>query len=109
METAFQTSGSIFGTEVTLIGTYWSTKRPDGSVYGECPWQGALMAADGVGPWGGAGAGALTGEGMGVGFTGALYFQTNSPYLSELNQMAVVYEFDIDSEGNASGGYCQWR
>ena len=109
METTFQTTGTILGVEVTLIGTYSSTIRPNGSVYGECPWAGVLMAADGAGTWGGAGAGQLSGEGMGVGFRGAVYFQSSPESLKSLDQMAVVYEFDIEGEGNALGSFWEWK
>ncbi len=42
METSFEIRGAILGVEAAMLGTYWSTVRPDGSLYGECPMQGIL-------------------------------------------------------------------
>ena len=48
VETSFEIGGTLLETEATLMGTYWSVVRADGSLYGECPWQGVLMTQDGV-------------------------------------------------------------
>ena len=41
METSFEANGRLLGVEEHETGTYWSTVRPDGSLYGEG--QGILM------------------------------------------------------------------
>ena len=52
VETSFEISGTVLGVETTMMGTYWSTVRPDGRLYGECPMQGILLTRDGdVGTW----------------------------------------------------------
>ncbi len=58
METSFEIRGAILGVEAAMLGTYWSTVRPDGSLYGECPMQGILRPSDSLrknghalGPW----------------------------------------------------------
>ena len=38
VETSFEVSGNILESGVTMMGTYWSTVRADGTLYGECPW-----------------------------------------------------------------------
>jgi len=77
VETSFEISGTMLGIEATMMGTYWSTVRPDGTLYGECPMQGILMTRDGeVGTWTAAGVGRFTGQGTAVSYRGAIYFQT---------------------------------
>ena len=62
METSLEIRGTILGVEAAMLGTYWSTVRPDGSLYGECPMQGILTTAGGeVGTWTAAGVGRFTG------------------------------------------------
>ncbi len=60
VKVSFQGSGSIRGVEVTNLGTYWYSVRPDGPLYGP-----------------GQGVGKFTERG-GVSWRGALYFQTAS-------------------------------
>ena len=61
VETSFEISGTVLETETTMMGTYWSTVRADGTLYGECPLQGVIMTQDGeMGTWGGAGVGRFT-------------------------------------------------
>ena len=66
-EVSFETNGTILGMSATLMGTYSSVVRPDGTLYGECPDQGALMTQDGeMATWTGTGAGRFTGHGSAV-------------------------------------------
>lgn len=109
-ETSFQISGSVLGVEATIMGTYLSVVRPDGTVYGECPWQGTIMTRDGeMGTWSAAGVGRFTGEGAGVSLRGAVYFQIASQKLARLNEIALPYEWDIDAEGNAKCDLWEWK
>src|SRR5881397_3053869 len=50
METSFQASGSILGTNVKETGTYCTMVRPDGTLYGEG--QGVMILKDGKWPRG---------------------------------------------------------
>jgi hypothetical protein len=110
VETSFELSGTILGTEATEMGTYWSTLRSDGTLYGECPWQGLIMTKDGeAGTWGGAGAGRFTGQGTAVSFRGAVYYQIGSQKLARLNQVAVLYEWDVDQDGNGHVTLWEWK
>jgi hypothetical protein len=108
-ETSFEVSGSVSGIPSTVMGTYWSVVRPDGTLYGECPAQGVIMAPDGAGSWSGAGVGRFTGEGTAVSFRGALYFQTTSMKLSRLNSIAAPYEWEVDAKGNAHVVLWEWK
>ena len=109
-ETSFEVNGIVLGVEVTVMGTYWSVIRQNGTIYGECPWQGFIMTKDGdVGTWGGAGVGRFTGEGTAVSFRGAIYFQIASQKLARLNNISVPYEFDVDAQGNALNRIWEWK
>jgi hypothetical protein len=108
-ETSFEISGTILGVEATMMGTYWSIVRGDGTLYGECPWQGIIMIKEGdMGTWSGAGVGRFTGEGAAVSFRGALYFQIASQKLTRLNSIAVPYEWDVDALGTARIHLWEW-
>lgn len=110
VETSFEVSGTLFGVEATVMGTYWSTVRPDGTLYGECPWQGIIMTKDGdTGSWAGATVGRFKGQGVAVSSRGAIYFQIASRKLARLNGVAVPYEWDIDAQGNVQCHLWEWK
>ena len=110
VETSFEIRGTMLGVDATMMGTYWSTVRPDGILYGECPMQGTIMTSDGaVGTWSGAGVGQFTGQGSAVRFRGAIYFHTAPAPLVRLTQVAVLYEWEIDAQGNAQTPFWEWR
>ncbi len=110
VETTFQISGMILETETTMMGTYWSVVRPDGTLYGECPWQGVIMTKDGeMGTWAGAGVGRFTGQGAAVSFRGAVYYQIASQKLARLNSIAVLYEWEVDESGNGYATLYEWK
>jgi hypothetical protein len=93
-----------------MMGTYWSIVRPDGTLYGECPQQGIIMTQDGdMGTWSGTGVGRFTGRGSAASFRGTVYFQTTSPKLTRLNGMAVLYEWEVDEQGNAQTPFWEWK
>ena len=109
-ETSFEISGSLYGVPVTMMGTYWSTVRADGSLYGECPQQGIILTQDGeVGTWTAAGVGKFTGQGSAVSFRGAIYFQTVPQQLARLRHVAVLYEWEVDAAGNAHTPFWEWK
>ena len=110
VETSFEASGEFAGVGTTWMGTYWARIRPDGSLYGECPLQGVVMTDDGgAGTWTAAGVGWFTGEGSAVSFRGAVYLVTAPEKLAHLTRSALVYEWDIDAEGNAKGTFWEWK
>jgi hypothetical protein len=110
MEVSFELSGTLLGKKVTMLGTYWSQVRPDGSLYGECPRQGVLMTPAGeMGTWTGAGVGQFTGKGSAVSYRGAVYFTVGGKSLARLGKMAVVYEWEIDEQGNGEARFTEWK
>jgi hypothetical protein len=107
METSFQATGSVLGTNVNDTGTYWTVVRPDGTQYGEG--QGVMMTNDGkVATWTGHGVGVRNKDGSAT-YRGALYFQTMPPKWSRLNKVAVLFEYAVDAEGNSHSDYWEWK
>jgi hypothetical protein len=107
METSFQSSGSLLGVADTETGTYVAVVRPDGSLFGEG--QGITMSRDGdVLSWVGQGVGTFQKDGA-VSYRGAVYCQTTSPKWAALNSLAVLFEFEVDSEGNTRSEFFEWK
>ncbi len=83
METSFQATGSVLGTNIKDTGTYWTIFRPDGTQYGEG--QGIMITKDGkTATWTGHGVGTMNKDGTAT-YRGAIYFQTmpqNGPALT---------------------------
>jgi hypothetical protein len=107
VEVAFETTGKLLGIEMMEIGTYWSESRPDGSLYGEG--HGVVIGADGnSATWKGQGVGKLVGGGA-VSYRGAVYFSTASPKLARLNDVAALFEFEVDADGNTHSKLWEWK
>ena len=71
VEVSFEERGTLLGVEGFGIGTYTSTSRPDGTMYGEG--QGVFMTMDGEGAtWKGSGVGKFVGGGA-VSYRGAIF------------------------------------
>ena len=107
VETSFQATGTIYGVIHTTIATYRATMRPDGNLYGEG--QGVLMAPNGESAtWKGSGLGKF-GPGGTLSYRGAIYYQTASPVWQRLNQVAAVFEYEVDADGNTVGRIWEWK
>jgi hypothetical protein len=106
IEVSFQQQGKILGQNCNDIGTYWSVVKPDGSLYGEG--QGILTTDQGdTATWVGQAAGRR--RGAAVSWRGAVYYQSSSRNLSRLNGAAVVFEYDVDAEGNSQSKGWEWK
>ena len=101
-------SGTLAGTDVTSFATYSAAMRDDGSFYGECPNSGVVLAADGVATFRATGIGSPTADG-GFSFRRVVYFDSAAPSLSSLNGVAVVYDWEVDASGSASGDLWVWK
>jgi hypothetical protein len=80
----------------------------DGSLYGECPNSGLLMASDGVATFRASGVGHFTETG-GASFRGAVYFQASAPSLSDLNGKAFVFHWEVDAAGGTVWDVWEWE
>ena len=106
---AISGSGTLVGADIfQIMATYSAEMRVDGSIYGECPNAGVVIAADGVATFRATGIGSFTEEG-GTTFKGMVYFETSAPSLASLNGAAVVYDWDVDAAGNAAWELWQWK
>ena len=107
VEVAFEEGCKILGVEAMEIGTYSSTIRSDGTIYGEG--EGIVMTTQGDQlTWKGAGAGTLKARGA-VSYRGAIYYHTASPKFSRLNTVAGVFEFESDENGNTQSKIWEWK
>ena len=107
VEVTFEGGGKLLGAEGMEIGTYTSTIRADGTIYGEGA--GVVMTAQGEQvTWKGAGVGTFKERGA-VSYRGAIYYHTASPKMSRLNSVGAVFEFDSDEHGNTQSKVWEWK
>jgi hypothetical protein len=107
MESSFGATGLLLDAKVKETGTYWTVVRPDGTLYGEG--QGVMILKDGkMATWTGHGVGVTKKDG-GSSYRGTIYFQTMPPKWSRLNKVGVLFEYEIDGEGNTRSEYWEWK
>lgn len=107
METSFQSNTSLLGVDALETGTYTAGMRQDGHLYGEG--QGIVMAKDGnTATWVGQGVGTIKPGGV-VTYRGSIYYQATSAAWARLNGIAVVFEYEIDLEGNTKSEMWEWK
>jgi hypothetical protein len=108
-ETSTEVSGTICGTAARIMGTYWAMVMADGSLYGEIPWQGVTMTQGGdTGIYTGAGVGKFKEQGA-VSFRGAIYHEGATGTLAPLNGLTLVFEWEVDGNGNAQFDLWEWK
>ena len=106
-EVSFEDSGKMFDVPVSGLGTYTSTVRPDGSLFGHG--QGMNMTEDGEAvTWTGTGLGHF-GPGGSVSYRGMLFFRTTSKKLARLNNACAAFEYDVDPKGNSVSKLWEWK
>jgi len=107
VEVSFQSAGKLLGIDFQNMGTYTASFRADGSLYGEG--QGIVTGKNGeTATWKGQGVGRLLGGGA-VSYRGALYYETQSEKWKRLNTIALVFEYDVDTDGNTRTKSWEWR
>lgn len=108
MEVSFQGSGQLVGVETTNMGTYISTLMPSGVFNGVG--QGLVMTKDGETlTWTGTGVGKPTGKGMAARWRGSIYFQASSTRFAKLNEIAILFEYEVDENGNTTDKLWEWK
>jgi hypothetical protein len=107
VETSFLADERILGVDAKTMGTYTATLRPDGRLAGQG--QGVVMGSGGeMATWSGNGLGAFTG-GSNISWRGIIYYQSSSPAWESLNGVAVVFEYDVDSEWHTKSAAWEWK
>jgi hypothetical protein len=107
VEVSFEDSGKAFGAQTTGFGTYTSTIRADGSIFGEG--QGIMSTQDGEGiAWKGTGIGKFGPNGS-VSYRGMLFFHTPSQKLSHANNVCGAFEYEVDPKGNTTSKVWAWK
>lgn len=106
-EVSFEDTGQILGIPTTGMGSYTSTVRPDGSLFGQG--QGLNMTQDGeTVTWTGTGIGKF-GPGGSVSYRGMLFFQTASQKLARVNNACGAFEYEVDASGNTISKIWEWK
>ena len=107
MESTFQANGTMLGAKVKETGTYSTVFRADGTQYGQG--EGVMMLKDGkIATWTAHGVGTANKDGT-ASYRGSIYYQTMPPKWSRLNKVAVLFEYEIDAEGNTHSQYWEWK
>ena len=106
-EVSFEDTGQMLGIPTTGMGTYTSTIRPDGSVFGHG--QGLSMTHDGEAiTWNATGVGKF-GPGGSVSYRGMLFFQTASQKLARINNVCGAFEYEVDASGDTISKIWEWK
>jgi hypothetical protein len=106
-EVSFEDKGHMIGIPTTGMGTYTSTVRPDGSIFGHG--QGLSMTQDGEAfTWTGTGVGHFGPNGS-VSYRGMLFFRTTSEKLTKLNNACGAFEYEVDPTGNTTSKIWEWK
>jgi hypothetical protein len=107
LEISFQAQGTLLGVGGQDLGTYVSVMRPDGTVYGEG--QGVLMGQNGeMASWVGQGVGTFKKDGS-VSYRGAVYYSTSTQAWLRLNNVAAIFEYEVDAQGNTKSDLFEWK
>ena len=107
VEVSFEDTGNLLGVPTSGFGTYESSVRPDGTIFGHG--QGASMTQDGdMIAWRGSAVGKF-GAGGSVSYRGMLFFQTQSPKFARLNSVGGAFEFEADAAGNTHSKMWEWK
>ena len=107
IEVSVQLSGKILGTNASNMVTYRTYFPSPKVIRGEG--DGIIKTEDGdMATYKGSGVAKHTGSGT-ANFRGAIFCQSTSEKLKQLNSIATVFEYDVDENGNASGKFWEWK
>lgn len=106
-EVSFEDSGHVLGVATKGMGSYTSTVREDGSIFGHG--QGMSMTDDGEAvTWTGTGLGRF-GPGGSLSYRGMLFFRTKSKKLERINNTCGAFEYEVDAAGNTHSKCWEWK
>ena len=107
IEVSFQAHGRLLDCDVNDVGTYVSTTRADGSLFGEG--QGVEMGSDGsMARWVGQGSGRFTGPGR-ASWRGSVHYSDGTGALAGLNGLCCVFEYEVDESGKTEARLFEWK
>ncbi len=107
VEVSFEEATKLLGVEGMNIGTYTSSNKPDGSLYGEGEGVFATMDGEFV-TWHGMGVGRFQAGGA-VSYRGSLSYRTTSAKLARINAVAGVFEFEVAADGSTKSKAWEWK
>ena len=108
VETSVHMTGKFLGIDATNIVTYWTVMRSMGPLYGEA--NGIIMTKDGdVLTYIAHGVGKFTGYGSAASFRGDNYIQVPSEKFTRLNSVAIIFEYEVDDDGNTQAKLWEWK
>jgi len=108
IEVTLQGTGRVLGIDIGDVTTFWSERRPNGTVYGEG--YSIQMGADGgAAEWKGSGIGRSTGNGAWRYAYGGAYKNATSPKWTQLLAVFTVGEYESDENGNYQWKIWEWK
>ncbi len=107
IEVSFEEASKLLGVECMNLGTYTSSSKPDGSLYGQGEGVIATMEGEFV-TWHGMGVGRLQAGGA-VSYRGFLSYTTTSAKLARINAVGGVFEFEVAQDGSTKSTVWEWK
>jgi hypothetical protein len=107
VEVSFEESTKLLGVEGMNIGTYSSSNKPDGTIYGQG--EGVFASMDGeFVTWHAIGIGHFSAGGA-VSYKGAISFRTTAAKLARINGIAGALEFEVTPDGSTTSKICELK
>jgi hypothetical protein len=110
IEVSLQGKGTLLGSEIEDVTTFWSVMRPSGTAYGEG--NSIQMSNEGMAEWHGSGVGKPTGGGGGgwkYAYGGAYRIATPEKWQMRLLNVFTTGEYEDDANGNYHWKLWEWR
>jgi hypothetical protein len=98
IEVSLQGKGTLLGSEMEDVTTFWSVMRPNGTAYGQG--NSIQMSAEGMAEWHGSGLGRPTGSSGWKYAYGGVYTIATSEKSQRLLSVYTAGEYEDDANGN---------
>jgi hypothetical protein len=106
-ERTIEMKGKILGTEVSFIATTSAVERHQGGMF--MKGHGVVMTRNGEKAEAQGSGISIPAKGGGWSVRGARYFQTSSAALQKLNDVASVFEIEVDPDGTVHDKMWEWK
>jgi hypothetical protein len=107
IERTMEAKGTMLGEEVMFISTTWSREKPQGGMYTKGHALMMTKKGEKVKLWGSGISIPRSGPGWSV--RGVRYLQTTAPALAHLNNVALVFEIEVDEDGTYRDRMWEWK